>query len=241
MIDQKISDAINSLYLMTEVSPPTIENCITPLSELINRCNGLICKEVSRLTSQAAINYLLKQGGLMTVPDAVDVNREPLAGYLYATPNFGSIFVEQSDFVVRRRFTIAHELGHFLIHRPLLAHIQNEDEQFFVESFKINEVAPEAIIESEDLPFGQVTINRSNSIYFALPTFEEMEREANLFAAELLIPKTVIKSLIKTYVPDFQDDDLVWRLASDMFVSRAAMRLRLRNLNLLPPSTVQLN
>lgn len=241
MTEQKISSAINSLYMMTEIARPTVENCITPLSELIGGCDGLTCKELSRLTSQAATSYLLKYGGLISIPKEIDVDREPLAGYLYATPNFGSIFVEQADLIVRRRFTIAHELGHFLLHRPLLMQLPDDDQQFFVESFKAGEDVSEIVAESEDLLLGQVTINKTDQAHLILPTFEDMEKEANLFAAELLIPEAVIQPLIETYIPHFQYDDLVWRLASDMLVSRAAIRLRLRNLNLLPPSAAQFN
>lgn len=241
MTSKKIINEIHTLYLKTMVAMPTLEHCITPLSELISQCYGLTCKEVDKLTSQNAIGHLLKGGGLVNVPDAVEVSREPLAGYLYSTPNFGCIFVEQSDLIVRRRFTIAHELGHFLLHRPLLVRFDNEVEQFFIESLKLGEQASSLNDDVDEMPLGQVTHNLPASVHGVMPTFDEMEKEANEFAADLLMPELVVRALIESYVPHFLDDDLVWRLATDMLVSRTAMRIRLQYLKLLPPLTSQLN
>ena len=60
-----------------------------------------------------------------------------------------------------------------------------------------------------------------------------MEREANEFAAELLMPVEVIRELVTHYAADCLGDDLIWRLSSEMLVSRAAMRWRLRELSTL--------
>jgi Zn-dependent peptidase ImmA (M78 family) len=61
-----------------------------------------------------------------------------------------------------------------------------------------------------------------------------MEREANQFAAELLMPQPLVTELVARYAPQFQGEDLVWRLATELLVSRAAMRWRLKGLDFLP-------
>jgi IrrE N-terminal-like domain len=56
------------------------------------------------------------------MPEDVDV---ALAGFLYAWPYrnavWGCLLVEQNDIVERRRFSAAHELGHYMLHfRPAI-------------------------------------------------------------------------------------------------------------------------
>ena len=98
----------------------------------------------------------------------------------------------------RRRFTIAHEIGHFVLHPGRLA--------------------PE----------------RTGMVNEAM-RFEE--READSFAAELLMPEHMVRRAAIEDGPDAQ------RLADRFEVSEAAMSLRLRRLGLcerqsemLPPS-----
>ena len=98
----------------------------------------------------------------------------------------------------RRRFTIAHEIGHFLLH-------------------------PERAVTER----GGAT-NK---------TMAACEREANQFAAELLMPEHLVRQAVLEEGPDA-------RLLADRFdVSAQAMHLRLRRLGLvsrqsdrLPPS-----
>lgn len=40
-----------------------------------------------------------------------------LAGFLFFAGHFGKAFVSAADILPRRRFTAAHELGHFVLHR----------------------------------------------------------------------------------------------------------------------------
>jgi Zn-dependent peptidase ImmA (M78 family) len=194
---------------------------------------NVTCTELAGLTDQAAVDFLLRRGAIVEPPS--QLGREPLAGFLYAGASFGSIFVERNDLVVRRRFSAAHELGHYLCHfRPFLSAIENDGEPM-LDSFPIAE--PEA--EPGDLPVGE--INAPGVMEFFGFTFEQMEREANQFAAELLIPGALVTDLGARYAPYFVGEDLVSRLASDMLVSRAAMRWRLRRLGLLSPEQARWN
>lgn len=181
---------------------------------------------------------LLRRGGLLAPPDKVGA--EPLAGFIYANTKFGAIFVEQSDPLVRRRFSAAHELGHYLLHfRPLFAH-GSADQPALLEAM---EATPrvEAEPEPDELPAGTITLTRPTDATDLAPAFERMEREANQFAGELLMPAAVIRGFAECNASVFQGEDLVWRLSTEMLVSRAAMRWRLRNLGLPPASGTSRN
>lgn len=104
----------------------------------------------------------------------------------------------------RRRFTIAHEIGHLLLHVPAL-------HQVFYDR-------PGDIREIEEAPDGE-----------ELPALRRREREANVFARELLMPEPLVAE--QAHATGFN----LPALANRFEVSVPAMRLRLRILKLLPP------
>ncbi|HEU4462173.1 MAG TPA: ImmA/IrrE family metallo-endopeptidase [Solirubrobacterales bacterium] len=104
----------------------------------------------------------------------------------------------------RRRFTIAHEIGHLLLHVPVL-------HQVFYDR-------PGDIREIEEAPDGE-----------EVPELRRREREANVFARELLMPAPLVAE--QAHATGFN----LPGLANRFEVSVPAMRLRLRLLKLLPP------
>jgi hypothetical protein len=104
----------------------------------------------------------------------------------------------------RRRFTIAHEIGHLLLHVPAF------------EQVYYDQVADVQEIE-EDPPATKLSEPRRR------------EREANVFARELLMPETLVNE--QAHATGFNLPGLAKRFE----VSVPAMRLRLRLLKLLPP------
>jgi Zn-dependent peptidase ImmA (M78 family) len=230
---QSIQTAIADLYHIADVPQPSEKQRVILLGELIGGYN-LTCTEIAGLTSETASNFLLRRGAILE--PVSDVNHEPLAGYIYVNKTSGHIFVERNDLVVRRRFSVAHELGHYVLHfLPLIASGAFANEYEVIEITET--LAPSSQEEdAEDLPIGQVHLLRQAKRLSLLSSYEQMEREANEFAAELLMPIEIVRELVAHYAADCLGDDLIWRLSSEMLVSRAATRWRLRELHELPTS-----
>lgn len=226
-----IHKAISDLYKIAEVPLPSVEHRIVRLGELLGSYN-LTVTEIPHLTIQAAMGFLLQHGAILE--PIVQANQDSLAGFLYVNTHSGSVFVEQNDRVVRRRFSVAHELGHYLLHFCPLFEVGVADvEQGILE---MTEAFPAASEDTEPdmLPPGKIQLSQQSDLLQLLPLFEQMEREANQFAVELLMPAEVLLKLSAQYLPNCQGEDLVWRLSTEMLVSQTAMRWRLHNLELLP-------
>jgi hypothetical protein len=104
----------------------------------------------------------------------------------------------------RRRFTIAHEIGHLLLHVPASREVYFD--------------RPGDIRELDEGEAGE-----------EVPELSRREREANVFARELLMPETLVNE--QAHATGFN----LPALAERFEVSVPAMRLRLRLLKLLPP------
>lgn len=157
---------------------------------------------------EAQAETVLKHVGFKGLPVPVDeiaakyrivIRRAPhgnFSGMLIRKDGHALIGVSSSESQVRQRFTIAHELGHFFLHR-------NKD----------------AFVDYRDNKKGVMRTPR--------------EKEANMFAAALLMPRHVLlkdfRALAKT---GFSDDELT-TLAKQYDVSEDAMRFRLINLKSL--------
>jgi len=106
----------------------------------------------------------------------------------------------------RQRFTIAHELGHFILHHS------NQSEQIFV-----------------DKDF--LVKYRSSQQYSPADILHE--QQANAFAAELIMPKNFIKAeLIKEEYSELNESEVIEALSKVFEVSVIAMSYRLANLNI---------
>ncbi|HEY4941391.1 MAG TPA: ImmA/IrrE family metallo-endopeptidase [Rhizomicrobium sp.] len=103
------------------------------------------------------------------------------------------IVVNENHTKTRRRFTIAHELGHFIYHRDLLG----------------KGVGDTRAYRAEDTPYPNINITAVQ------------ERQANTFAANLLMPNHLIKELQAKGLKSPQ------QLAQALEVSEAAMRIKL--------------
>lgn len=123
-----------------------------------------------------------------------------MSGMVHRSSEGKSIIgVNSSHSQVRRRFTIAHELGHLLLHAHEDFHV---DEKFLIEKFPMY---------------------RKGSSSLAT---DDSEIEANQFAAELLMPSHMLKVELERLHGGVDVDD-IGNLASVFDVSIQAMTIRL--------------
>ena len=102
----------------------------------------------------------------------------------------------------RQRFTIAHECGHLILHKPRLRREVHVDKAFPI-------------------------LMRDSASTTGL---DRREIQANLFAAELLMPKSLLMKALGNKAFDIDDEPAISGLARNFAVSPAAMRFRLGNL-----------
>jgi Zn-dependent peptidase ImmA (M78 family) len=133
-----------------------------------------------------------------------------LSGFLVRNTASGKavIGVNKGHSKARKRFTIAHELGHYLLHEGELVHFDAERP-----GFRVN-----------------LRSDGSDS---------DMEREANLFAAELLMPAKFLERDSRIKKLDLLDEksstDILAPVAKEYGVSVQALTYRLANLGLIDP------
>jgi hypothetical protein len=114
-----------------------------------------------------------------------------ISGMLMPDPENGgpsgySIVVNSEDSETRKRFTIAHEIAHFLLHR-------NKDTKAFTDNIK----------------------------YRSPGVSDEREAQANRLAADILMPRRLIRKLLDEGITQPND------LAKKLCVSPMAMEIRL--------------
>jgi hypothetical protein len=205
-----IAEAIHQLYSAAGLPrPASTQHPVVPvpLDRLIAGYN-LVHEEVPGLT-RAAAGAFLARWGLPRPELLADV--EPLAGFLFANASGGYILVNADDPLPRRRFTAAHELGHYLLH--FLPRMQAERDP---ETYLVQTDSGDTVREEE---------KAADDKALSLP---DMERQANRFAAELLIPVSMCRAASEHHA---RSRFLEHHLARDILVSREAMRWRLRSLH----------
>lgn len=231
----EIVATVGSLWAQAGFEPDEHQAAIVPLYDLI--CQYPIrVAELSQLTYVQAAQFLTAETGHEI--EAPGDHDRSLAGFLYihefARTPYGCILVKKEDPIERRRFSAAHELGHYVLHfLPLLA-LQTSD------------TSPEALTLTEGLsyeeesggttqaPLGQLAFTRGVGSFSARWTQDpqQAEAEANQFAAEVLMPAGACERLINRYKREshVRESTLVRRLAGEFLVSREAMRRRLSEL-----------
>lgn len=134
--------------------------------------------------------------------------QDELSGFMLRDGSRGRnvIGVNAGHSPTRQRFTIAHELGHYLLHHGNPVHVDG------VASYRIDRRNPSS--------------SRGD---------EPHEIEANMFAAELLMPEEFLREDVERgdEPVDLSDDSDIERLAAKYQVSSTAMTFRLANLRFI--------
>jgi Zn-dependent peptidase ImmA (M78 family) len=127
---------------------------------------------------------------------------DTISGFLYRSPNHSIIGVNTNNANTRIRFTIAHEIGHFLLHDYELGNVHLDY------AFQVK-------LRDDESSQGTNT--------------EEIE--ANAFAADLLMPsRFLIADLAPISTLDIEDDRFLKKFADRYQVSMLAMHIRLAHL-----------
>lgn len=130
--------------------------------------------------------------------------KDDISGILYRDGKNTIIGVNSAHAQTRQQFSIAHEIGHLMLH----------DKELFVDKV--------------------VRVNfRDNKSSLAT---DREEIQANAFAAELLMPKSLISAEIDRLIKKkqtFEKDELIEHLSKTFQVSPQAMEYRLINLGIL--------
>ena len=122
------------------------------------------------------------------------------------TNGLSIIGVNSTQSSTRQRFTIAHEIGHLLLHKGEDIHI-------------------------DEKPLSKLLISRRDDI--SSLAIDDREIEANQFAAELLMPEEFIHQSVGDLDPETSVDEAIESLSRLFQVSPIAITYRLTNLGIL--------
>ncbi len=123
------------------------------------------------------------------------MNESVPSGILTQMENKWVVILNQDDSPTRKRFTVAHEIGHFLLHKG----------RGFIDDFSAGETFYRNVEENQTL---------------------EIEKEANLFAAAVLMPEQKLKEI-------WPSCNNPAEAAEKFNVSEVSMTYRLKNLGLI--------
>lgn len=177
---------------------------------------------VRRRRINSLVREILAQANIQSAPVPVEkivkqrgidvrwneYSQSDVSGFLFLGGEKPLIGVNSHHAAVRQRFTIAHEFGHYLLH-----------------GFTPSEV---------HVDHGFKVLLRDGH---SSEGTDEVEREANLFAAELLMPEELLRVSLRSTphlnIDDADVDELLDKLARQYQVSKQAMMFRLANLGYL--------
>lgn len=163
-------------------------------------------RRAAKLLEKAGCNSLPVE--LEKIADYLDITvkyeelDDDVSGFLLKDNDRALIAINESHHSNRQRFTLAHEIGHFVLHAL------NNDELFLDKSFSIHH-------RNKASSYGTIT----------------KEREANLFASVLLMPKRRVQEVVDQYELDFFDESIMFLIAKKFGVSEQALGFRLARLN----------
>jgi Zn-dependent peptidase ImmA (M78 family) len=172
----------------------------------MNKANGTIedvvksiLKDFGITEPSVSVSVVAKKAGIELIPYEFGEN---ISGALFIEDGKATIGYSPSEPVVRQRFTVAHELGHYFLH-------QDANSSLFFDKTQI-------LFRDE--------LNSSG---------RRKEREANAFAASLLMPQRFINNSlarIRKTPGRLTDEEIIRELANEYKVSQIAMSYRLGNL-----------
>jgi Zn-dependent peptidase ImmA (M78 family) len=177
----------------------------------IEKAAADLWRRTNSLSAPVEIELVAKSLGVIIRKERLD---DEVSGMLIIKGDAKHIFVNLMHHENRQRFTVAHEIGH------LKLHYESGDQLFLDKKYLVYERAAKSqLSDGETL------------------TTPQQEREANLFAANLLMPIELIQDTVRRRRLDLRDEWDVTELAGEFGVSEQAMSIRLQRVKILslPP------
>jgi Zn-dependent peptidase ImmA (M78 family) len=157
-----------------------------------------VLKELSIEKLPIDVNEIALHYGVKIKEDTFD---DAISGFLISKNGKNVIGINSNESSVRKRFTMAHELGHFILH-------SNKEDDLFISKIHFRD---------EESSTGEM----------------KREREANAFAAGILMPRFLIEKELQQFKDKSAVEDAVSCLANIFNVSEIAMSYRLLNLGFI--------
>lgn len=225
---QKISETVREVFAKVNLDYDDFPSQIVPLNRIFAEYPLMVVElpNGKPLSTKNAVKFLEIEIGF-EMPE-LETDERKLSGFLY-TAKFGDylqgcVFTDKSEPTVRRRFSAAHEFGHYLLHFLPLLKTAGTESLFLTESMAINdsdEIQSEIKI-AEDFDFKRIGAENKY----------EMEQEADFFAAELLMPRNACLKAATIFIEIGKNKKaLINRLATEFLVSFEAMKRRLEDLS----------
>jgi Zn-dependent peptidase ImmA (M78 family) len=168
--------------------------------KLINSKVTSILRSLSEINLPIKIEEIAKLRGVKVIPYPLG---EDVSGLLSIEDGQGTIGYNQTEPKIRRRFTIAHELGHYELHK-----------------------------DKSDLFVDKQFIYRSEKSK-STPINQKMEQEANAFASAILMPTDLVRQEVDKIQLDLGSEEAIKELAKIFEVSTTAMSIRMSSLGFL--------
>lgn len=226
---QQISETVREVFAGNNLDYENFSRRIVPLNRMFANYPLMIAElpNGKTLSTRNAVKFLEIEIGF-EMPD-LETDERKLSGFLY-TARFGEhlqgcIFTDKSEPTTRRRFSAAHEFGHYLLHFLPMLKITNAENLFLTESLAFGE-ADEKLAEikmADDFDFKKIGIEDNR----------QMEDEADYFAAELLMPRNACHQA-NEFLKGFAGKNknaVIKYFATEFLVSFEAMRRRFEDLN----------
>lgn len=166
------------------------------IKKIENRASSIL-SEFNITKAPVDIKAIVLKKGITIKPYDLGEN---VSGMLVIKGDEGIISYNPTESIVRQRFTMAHELGHFILHKKT-------QDVFVDKQFQVH-------FRNENSATGQ----------------DNQELEANSFAAAILMPKDLLLTEIKKHDFDLGDEFAMKELAKLFNVSLQAMTFRMVNL-----------
>ena len=137
----------------------------------------------------------------VTIAEPIAFESDQISGFLKRnSESIAEIVVNKNHNPERQRFTIAHEIGHFVLHARELLHVDDN-------------------VSAQPAFFRDAESSKATKL---------KEIEANQFAAELLMPSDEIQDLVKQKIEAGESFDIaVLELADTYQVSQIAMTIKI--------------